>query len=122
MNRPGLFLAGAGVMFASVIADAAPFCVDVIGLQPSCIFYDAAECDTRASQLGGRCIANPSEFQHLSGPGRYCLIESSRAAMCIYADEASCATDAHKKHGACIDSVATGRGSDIFQSEPGRRY
>ena len=122
MNRVALFLFVAVAAGAARPAQAAPFCVDVIGVPPSCIFYDASECDTRASQLGGRCMANPVEFPRLSGSGRYCLIESSRAALCVYADEASCASDAHQKHGACIDSVATGSGSDVFQAEPGRRY
>ena len=115
-------LAAVCVSVAVQTAQAAPFCVDVIGIPPSCLYYDSADCDKRASQLGGRCIANAAEFQRLAGPGRFCLVESSKAALCVYADDASCEADAHQAHAACLDSAATNKVHDVFQGEPGRRY
>jgi hypothetical protein len=103
-------------------ARAAPFCTQVTGLPTQCIFYDAAECNTRANQLGGTCVGNPSEFKVVGGSARFCLVDSSRSAFCAYPDRDTCQNEANRRGEVCIDSMQQGVQNDVFQTVPGRRY
>ncbi len=96
----------AGLAFSTVplTAVAAPFCVQTQAVPPQCIFYDAALCNQRATQLGGLCSVNAKEVRVSAGLGHYCLITSSLVSSCIYADRNDCQRDALQQRGACVDT------------------
>ncbi len=97
------WFAGFALQTAPLSALAAPFCVQTQALPPMCIYYDAASCNQRATQLGGRCSVNSQEVKVGAGLGHYCLITSSMVSSCIYADIDTCQRDAQQQHGACVD-------------------
>ena len=58
------------------------------GLPPQCIYFDAASCDKRATQLGAYCSVNGNEVHVSAAIGHYCLLTSSLVSSCIYVDQA----------------------------------
>ena len=88
-------------------AVAAPFCVESQALPPQCMYFDAASCAKRATQLGGYCSANANEVHVSVGLGHYCLLTSGLVSSCIYVDRANCNRDAAQQHGVCVESTAT---------------
>jgi hypothetical protein len=85
-------------------AFAAPFCVRTQALPPQCIFFDAASCNARATQMGGLCVANPAELHVRSGLGHFCLMTAGNVASCIYTERGPCDAEAHHQQGVCIES------------------
>jgi hypothetical protein len=96
-----------GALFLMLPAQAAPFCVEVEGIPPQCLYADARDCQTRANQLGGICSGNAQEISTPPGIGQYCVVSSGGAAQCIYADRGSCLTDAMRRGGACVQANGT---------------
>jgi hypothetical protein len=104
-------------------AAAAPFCTQVTGIAPECMYADAAECRNRAAQLKGRCVVNPVDYHIVTGNARYCLVSGDRAALCMYEDYQSCDHDAGRTgQAACLDNVPRNEPKDAFRTEPERRY
>ena len=101
---------------------AAPFCTEVTGIPSECIYVDAKECSVRATQLGGRCVANPAELKVPAGAGRFCLVDSNRSVLCAYPDYDSCQDEAQRRGEVCLDTLVQGVQKDIYQTQPGRRY
>jgi hypothetical protein len=94
-----------GVGLALLIAPpaiGAPFCVRTQVVPPQCIYFDAAECNNRAREMGGWCSANQSELPVSIALGHYCLITSGRASACIYLDLGSCDVEARHQQGVCV--------------------
>jgi hypothetical protein len=92
-------------MLLAVPAAASPFCVQVQGLPNQCIYVDGAECQRRAGQMGGICIANEKEIKTPPGPGTFCLAAGGHVVACNYADRQSCNNDAARQHTACIPAT-----------------
>ena len=67
-------------------AVAAPFCVYSEALPPQCIYFDAASCAKRATQLGAYCSVNGNEVQLSTALGHYCLLTSGLVSSCVYVD------------------------------------
>jgi hypothetical protein len=104
-------------------ANAAPFCTQVTGITPECMYVDATECRARAAQLKGRCVVNPADYHIVTGNARYCLVTSDRVSLCTYEDYQSCDHDAGQTgQAACLDNVPHGEPADVFRTEPKRRY
>ena len=98
-----LRLALLGVLIAPQGALAAPFCMEVLGIAPQCLYYDASQCRADSVKQGGSCIPNPSEprTRSVAGSGKYCLVTSAGATSCAYLDIDSCDAVAVRQHGAC---------------------
>ncbi len=104
-HRIARCLWGATWLLLAAPAVAAPFCVEVQGLPPQCIYVDGAECQQRANQLGGICGANAKEVKTPPGPGSFCLAAGGRVVACNYADRQTCFEDAARQHTACIEAT-----------------
>jgi hypothetical protein len=96
-------LALLGVLIAPQGALAAPFCMSLLGMEPQCMYYDAAQCRTDSGKQGGSCVPNPAEprTRSVAGSGKYCLVTSAGATMCSYLDYDSCDVAAGHQRGAC---------------------
>ena len=118
-----LLLFGALLCMAPRSVVAAPFCTQITGIAPECIYYDADQCRRRANELKAICLANPAEFHLVTGNERYCLVGGDRAALCIYADRQTCEAEAvHAGQALCLDNIPSGEPQDAFRTEPSRRY
>ncbi len=84
-------------------AVAAPFCVYSEALPPQCIYFDAASCAKRATQLGAYCSVNSDEVHASATIGHYCLLTSSLVSSCVYVDRGNCYRDAAQQHGVCVE-------------------
>ena len=122
VDRRTFFALAVTMSWCAVTVMAAPFCTQVIGLPTQCIYYDTAECNARAGQLGGTCVGNPAEFKVVGGSARFCLVDSNRSAFCAYPDRDSCQNEAGRRGEVCLDTLTQGTQKDVYQAEPGRRY
>lgn len=104
-------------------AMAAPFCVQVTGMTPQCIYFDPTECRKYAASINALCKANPAELKILPGDQRYCLVTGNRAALCSYPDYQSCDKVAEREGDAvCVDNGPPQTQQDPYRTEPGYRY
>ena len=85
-------------------AAAAPFCVRTQAIPAQCLFFDAAQCEKRAREMGGICEANIKETPVGINVGHYCLVTSAKASLCIYLDYASCEVEARHQQGVCVEA------------------
>jgi hypothetical protein len=83
-------------------AMAAPFCVTVSGLPDQCLYVDPVQCQREAERQGGRCGANPDEFEAPVSALGYCLAQAGNVVSCVYPAYSDCQTDAKRQGGACI--------------------
>jgi hypothetical protein len=96
---------GAVTFMAAPAAFAAPFCIEMTGVQLQCQYVDPLDCQKDAQRQGGRCAANPAEFRTPPGTTGYCLIESGNVATCVYPDRQSCMAEGARKNAPCISAV-----------------
>jgi hypothetical protein len=100
------FLLGVFVVLVAQAANASPFCTQVKNVR-TCVYADAEQCNLRAGELNGVCVANPDELRSTIGSARYCLVNTDRASTCVYVDLASCEVDAGRNgDGACLANPA----------------
>lgn len=104
---------GLGLVGLAAPAVAAPFCVQTMAVPPQCIFFDAASCQQRATQMGGTCTANPDEIQVQAEQGRYCVVTLEHVASCMYVDENSCDTEAKHAHAVCVEAQNRPEAPDV---------
>lgn len=111
-----------GAIMGPHVAQAAPFCMSLLGAGPQCIYYDAGQCQRDSAKQGATCITNPEGrvASAATGSGQYCLSLSSGANLCTYYNYESCNADAAKQNGACwFDaSKATGVPNPYAISNP----
>jgi hypothetical protein len=88
-------------LIAPTTAEAAPFCMSVLGMQPQCIYQDADNCRRDSLRQGGTCVPNPDETRLGYGSGQYCMMTAQGASVCAYLEFASCDLDARRQHGTC---------------------
>ncbi len=93
----------AGLAWSGTAA-AAPFCLQMQGMTPQCLYYDAASCQLEAQRQHGDCSINKSEVTIRGGSGQYCMITSGLVTVCHYQDRDSCVADARRQNGACTDA------------------
>lgn len=112
-----LLLALLPIFYAQAL-QAAPFCVQVQGIPPECIYDDAVQCRKRAAELGGLCAPNAAEITIPAGTGRYCIVDSNRIVQCNYVDRTSCNNDAVRGGGACMEAPNQGVQPDPYRQDP----
>jgi len=95
-------------------AAAAPFCLQIAGIPPQCIYVDTAACRHEARRQNGVCGLNPREILPPAGP-RFCAVSNGPAVQCLYADRRSCDSAAMQSKGICIDA-----GADNARPDPDR--
>lgn len=81
---------------------ASPYCVEVTGIPPQCLYVDPAQCQGEADRLGGRCTANADELKLPVNQSPFCIAESGSVVTCGYPDLATCRSEAVRHRGACI--------------------
>jgi hypothetical protein len=91
-------------------AVAAPFCLQSQVIPPQCIYYDAQQCNREAARQDGVCGANPDELPLSPGPGKFCVVTSSRTSTCAYADRPTCTQEALRQNGTCTEAPRTAAG------------
>lgn len=102
---------------------AAPFCVRSQALPAECLYFDAAQCRRRASELSGFCVANPAELVISSSLNdRYCLVGSNRYTQCLYADRTSCENDAVSANSVCIERPVADIQENPYLLDINRKY
>lgn len=103
---------------------ASPFCINVQGLSPDCIYDDTASCKQRAAQMGGACIVNVREITSFTGTEKFCMVDSARVPQCVYADRLAC-ENAQNNGSVCVTNDF-GHVKDVqadpFASDPNRNY
>ncbi len=106
MNK--LAVAAALLVSTSLSAMAAPFCLEIPGGTPQCIYVDGNECQVQANRQNGACVPNVAETTlPTSRVGEFCMILPIGFTHCGYADGIACAQDALKQHGVCTKSAGT---------------
>ncbi len=103
-------LAAVAILFAStsVSAMAAPFCLQITGAAPMCMYADGNQCQQDATRQNGACIPNPAEMKvPASRIGEYCMMLPIGFTHCGYADGNTCALDARAQRGVCTKSAGT---------------
>ncbi len=118
-------LAVAAVLLVSTSfsAMAAPFCLEVPGGTPQCMYVDGNECQADAARQNGACVPNVTESALPSSRvGEFCMILPVGFTHCGYADGIACAQDALKQHGVCTKSAGSLRQQvpDPFVPNAGR--
>jgi hypothetical protein len=103
-DRMKVALFGLGLIATPLPVLGAPYCVQTMALPPQCLYFDPAECNTRANQLGGRCSANLDEVHPQPNIGHYCLLTAGQVSQCIYPDLAVCNAEAQHEGGVCVDA------------------
>lgn len=98
------FFAATLLMTWPVWATDAPFCVEIPGLEPQCLYYDPAQCRQYANQLSGFCSVNINTVNLPAGVGNFCLVLATQTAECIYPDLQSCDQIARANNGLCVRS------------------
>jgi hypothetical protein len=103
-----LAVVAALLVSTSFSAMAAPFCLEVPGGVPQCIYVDGNQCSTEANRQNGACLPNPAETSlPTSRIGEFCMILPIGFTQCGYADGIACSQDALKQHGICTKSAGT---------------
>jgi hypothetical protein len=106
MNQ--LAVAALILMSTSLSAMAAPFCLDIPGGTPQCMYVDGNECQRDAVRQNGSCVPNPAvNSVPTSRIGEFCMILPIGFTHCGYSDGTACAQDALKQHGVCTKSAGT---------------
>ena len=101
-------LAAVALLFAStsISAVASPYCLQVTGAAPMCMYTDGNQCQKDATRQNGACIPNPAEIKlPASRIGEYCMMLPIGFTHCGYADGNACARDALEQHGVCAKSA-----------------
>ena len=111
-----LGVAAAILVSTSLTAMAAPFCLEITGTAPQCMYADGNECRPTRIRQNGACVPNPASWAApTSRIGEYCMILPIGLTHCGYADGIACSQDALKQHGVCAksagDSATAGSGS-----------
>jgi hypothetical protein len=103
-----LAVAAAILVSTSLSAMAAPFCLEITGTAPQCMYADGNECQADANRQNGACVPNPANVTlPTSRIGEFCMILPIGLTHCGYADGIACAQDALKQHGVCAKSAGT---------------
>lgn len=90
------------MLLAAGPALASPYCVEVTGVPPQCLYADPNLCQADALRQHGRCGANAAELKLPNTNSPYCVAESGNVISCAYPDQATCRTEALRHRGACI--------------------
>jgi hypothetical protein len=123
VNHQKTFVIAAALIFSAHPLSAAPFCVQTQATAAECLYYDAAQCRTRAYELNGFCVANPGELViSPGGTGKYCLVLSSGQAQCLYADFTTCQNDAGPASGVCMEKSPQTTQDDPYKFDINRKY
>jgi hypothetical protein len=103
-----LAVAAVVLVSTSLSAVAAPFCLQIEGTAPQCMYVDGNQCQRDATRQNGACVPNPANWKApTSRVGEYCMILPIGLTHCGYADGIACSQDALKQHGVCTKSAGT---------------
>lgn len=82
---------------------AAPFCLQISGVPPQCMFYDVAACRRQAERMNAVCALNPDELMPPPGGQRFCQVSNGPVIQCLFPDRRSCDAATARSGGICID-------------------
>jgi hypothetical protein len=85
-------------------AEAAPFCLQIAGVAPQCVFHDVSSCTRQALRMNAVCGINPKELMAPTVGQRFCQVENGPVFQCLYADRRSCEAVTARTGGICIDA------------------
>jgi hypothetical protein len=95
---------------------AAPFCLQIYGQPPQCIFVDSRECYRAAIRQQANCTYNPAEVSlPKSAPQRFCMVFTGPIFDCAFTDRRSCGAQAPSRGGICIDLTPGQPDVDLFR-------
>ena len=105
------------LLAAGSSAQAAPYCVQTVGLPAQCMFGDVSQCRAEALRVNGVCGVNAREVTLPKRPaGRFCLVQNGPIIYCAYVDRRTCDTESARRSAICVDSAAPGTPDvDIFR-------
>jgi len=97
-------------------AQAAPYCLQIVGVPPQCMFGDVVQCHRESLRANGRCTVNPREVQLPKAPvGRFCLVQNGPIVECGYADRRTCDEEADRRLAICADTAPGTPDVDVFR-------
>ena len=92
------------MLVAPLTCAGAPLCWESMGVPPQCLYSDPRTCAQEVERSGGVCSTNSAEVRTPTGPGNFCVIQSSLVSSCAYADRQSCQLAAVRAGGACVQA------------------
>jgi hypothetical protein len=101
-------------LLAADAAQAAPFCLQIMGAPPQCLYQDVAACRNDARRQNAVCGVNPREIAPPPG-GRFCSVSNGPVVQCLFPDRRSCDVAAARGGAICIDA-----GEDNARPDPDR--
>ena len=101
MPRMLRLIAVSGPLLWSGASLAAPYCLNVLGVPPQCIYVDPSLCQRDAGKQGGTCDPQAGPGFMAIGSGRYCLSTTPGVATCGYYNYEACNDEARRLKGAC---------------------
>jgi hypothetical protein len=111
--------AGAWVVSLGLIApaQAAPYCLQVVGIPSQCLYADVVQCRRDAERQHGTCGLNAREVPLPKVPGaRFCLVMNGPVLQCSYVDRRTCDAEASRRSAICADSARPGTPDvDLFR-------
>ena len=97
-------------------AIAAPYCLQIYGQPPVCIFADTRTCYKEAIRQKANCTTNPAEvIAPAFAPTRFCLVMTGPIFECAYNDRRTCDAQAAARGGICVDRTPGNPDVDIFR-------
>jgi hypothetical protein len=105
------------IVFSSA-AQAAPFCLGGLGIQPQCIYYEVTQCIKATEPPNTSCKVSPDATLSYFGGGNYCVVTSELMAQCLYADRDQCSSEAARANGLCIDRRSMDDDRDPYRYDP----
>lgn len=103
--------AAAAVALFAAPAMAAPYCVNIQGITPQCLYFDAHQCRTQAQRSGGSCAINPTEVTLPSGGTYPYCVTGPGYTSCKFVDRGSCEAEAGRQRASCVESFSAGAAS-----------
>jgi hypothetical protein len=95
---------------------AAPFCLQIYGQLPQCIYVDSRECYRSAIRQHGNCTYNPAEVSLPKfATQRFCMVFTGPIFDCAFSDRRSCEVQVVSRGGICVDRTPQQPDVDLFR-------
>lgn len=104
-----------GLSAITCSAMAAPYCLQIFGVSPQCIYGDVRACSREAARQHGNCTFNPGEIKApASAAARFCMVFDGPGFDCSYVDRRTCDAQAPARGGICVDRTPGQPDVNIF--------
>jgi hypothetical protein len=98
------------------LGHAMPFCLQIYGQPPQCIYVDSRECYRAALRQQANCTYNPAEISlPSSATERFCMVFTGPIFDCTFSDRRSCDAQVVSRGGICVDRTPELPDVDIFR-------